>query len=118
MFVRFKNKIEKAVFTSENINSDRSKYLRKIYSRNYLQILRIPGKRCIFIDDSEFNLYLRRTLLDQHMKALFCSRSINAGLNNSLISAVSDLEVIYHRIISVSVNCFVFMDLILLIRVC
>ncbi len=71
----------------------------------------MSSKKCIFLDESGFNLYLRRTLA-RAVKGKTTSVIVPTTrcVNQSLLSAISNTEVVFHKIVSGSVKKDNFID--------
>ena len=93
---KLKITLKKATRTLENVNSEISKIKRKEYARNFLNEDSESDQIKIFIDESGFNLHLRRTMA-RSARGAPASIIIPAvrGRNVSLISAISRDDVIF-----------------------
>ncbi|KAF7696496.1 hypothetical protein CDIK_1822 [Cucumispora dikerogammari] len=111
VIVDLKITLKKAVFTFVNINSPRTKELRQAYARDYLQNIRGGSIKCIFINESGLNLYLRRSFArSARVKDASVLVFSTKSTNQSLIFAISDFEVLFHKIISGPVNTNIFIS--------
>ncbi|KAG0435244.1 hypothetical protein DMUE_4816, partial [Dictyocoela muelleri] len=95
--------LKKISYTSTNINSESSKSKRQLYAQNFMNIEDTFVK--IFIDESGFNLYLRRTL-GRSSRGNPASAIVPStrGTNISLISAITDNVVLFATTFVGSVN--------------
>ena len=102
---KLKITLKKASRTLENVNSEISKIRRKEYARNFLNEDSENDKIKIFIDESGFNLHLRRTMARSPRGApAFGILPSVCGRNVSLISAITRDEVIFPDAIVGSVD--------------
>ncbi|KAF7684981.1 Transposable element Tc3 transposase [Cucumispora dikerogammari] len=105
--VIFKLKItlKKASRTLENVNSTISKEKRQEYARRFLTEDTIGQSIKVFIDESGFNLHMRRTMArsTRGAPASLVLPSVR-GRNVSLISAITRNEVLYSICVVGAVN--------------
>ncbi|KAG0435246.1 hypothetical protein DMUE_4814, partial [Dictyocoela muelleri] len=95
--------------TTININSENNKTKRSEYARTYLDI--DEDKIKIFIDESSFNLYLRRTFgRSQRRSTVSVVVPSNRGLNVSLISAIYNEKPLFGKTYTGSINSIRFIE--------
>lgn len=96
--------------TGIQVNSERSKNLRKLYAIDFLNNFHNDMQN-IFIDESGFNLHLRRRQGRSHRGQLVQQLVPQTrGTNISLIMAINNNEVLYCKCVTGAVNALVFKE--------
>ena len=103
--------LKRTTLLLERVNDEERLELRKLYATDFLTNSSIDDTKNIFVDESGFNLHLRRSFGRSKKGSRVCvSVPTVRGANVTFLSAINSHGVLHHKIFRGSCNSNIFSD--------